>query len=125
MSSGPYAHHILVPYKLVNKKAFSSDPSQILHGDITSTSGRQPRAVAIVYDVLGVSQATLTNNSKGSFSHLVLEFLLDSLCLLWVRRALTNQIRNFYLDYLSIHIHTNTYICIYVWVYVCNLYNFR
>lgn len=48
--------------------------------DLSSTSGRQPRATVITDNVLGVSWIILTNNSKGSFLCLVL--------LLFVRKSM-------------------------------------
>lgn len=46
--------------------------------DLLFISDRQPRAIAVDYNVLGVLWTTLTSNSKEGFSCLVLGFLLDS-----------------------------------------------
>lgn len=47
--------------------------------DLSSTSERLPRAISIACNVLEVFWTILANNSKESFSYLVLGFLLDSL----------------------------------------------
>lgn len=58
-------------------------PLSGMHGvfsnrDRASISGRQPRAVEIVF-IFSESLGTLTNNSKAGFSYLVLDCLLDVL----------------------------------------------
>ena len=49
---------------------------------VAGVVGWQPRALEITYNVLEVSSTTLTKDSKESFSHLVLRFLVDDLWLL-------------------------------------------
>ena len=45
------------------------------------SSGRQPRTIAIAYNILEGSWITLTNNTREGFSCLVLRFLSDGLLL--------------------------------------------
>jgi hypothetical protein len=44
--------------------------------DLTSASGRQLKATAIVYNTVGVSRILLTNSSRGGYSCFILEVLL-------------------------------------------------
>lgn len=49
---------------------------------VPSNPGRQARAVAIAYNVLGVSNAPMIANSRKGTPHLILGFLFDTLWLL-------------------------------------------
>lgn len=61
----------LTPLNLVSKVC-----SVFSEMDATSISERQPRAIAIAYNILGGSWTPLANNSKGGFLCLVVEFFV-------------------------------------------------
>lgn len=74
-SSGQIQSSILCP--VLKCTVFSVIMTYLL-----STCERQ-QSTTIAYIILGVSQATQTNNSQGKFLCLVVEDLLDGLWLLW------------------------------------------
>lgn len=66
--------------------------------DLLSTSGRQPRATGVAYNVLGISGAILINNPNWELVNSAIEVLLDNLCLL--QGTLSIQMVNFHLNYM-------------------------
>lgn len=67
--------------------------------NLLSTSGRQPRAVAVACIVLAASWTTVTNNSKEGFSCPVLGSLLDGIWIL--EGSLLAYMRKFYVNYIQ------------------------
>lgn len=75
--------------------------------DLPSTSGKQPRAIAITYTVWGVFSSPLTNNLKREYSCLVLRSLL-----------VYDSQEEYY------HPKWDNFI-IYIYIYACNLGQYK
>lgn len=80
--------------------------------DLPSTSGRQPKATAITYNVLRVSWTVFTKNSRDNFLYLVLGFC-QIFCGSWGKHCQSRQ-KNFIS---TLYAHTNF---IYQFMYINN-----
>ena len=72
--------------------------------NVPSTSDDQPRATAIVCNVLGVSWTILTNSSKGTSSWLVLWFMLG--CIWLMKGNFSSQMKL----YIPVHLYTDLHV---------------
>lgn len=121
--------YLLVPWKLVlGEEAFRSEPSWVFWSlclkHVVSPAIETyllplgvNTATAIVYNALGVSWISLSNNSKETFLFHMLGLLLDSLWSLqpWVG-ALSAQIGKCHLNSMCVSV----YVCVHGYSLTCN-----